>query len=166
MNEAQTRETIDRARHEMREAGRNLWLAGLGAVAEVGEGGKEWHQVFDRLVERGRPVGERQRKAFEEIEERTGTTVREMKKLFEDTVQYESKSLLQRLGLMTRDDVKVLASRIDTLAVKIDELVASHAACHATAAAEPAISSEAVAPEEIIGAAPKSRRPRSRKPQA
>lgn len=148
--------------NEIREAGRNLWLAGLGAVAEAGEGGKDWNQMFDRLVERGRPVGERQRKAFEDIEERTGSTVREMKKLFEDTVQYESKSLLQRLGLMTRDDVKVLASRIDALAVKIDELVASHAMSQAVSEAEPVTKPE----EKITGAAPKSRRPRSRKPQA
>jgi poly(hydroxyalkanoate) granule-associated protein len=126
MSEAQTQETFDRARRELREAGRNLWLAGLGAVAEAGEGTREWHQRFDRLVERGRPVDERQRKALEEIEGRTGTTVREMKKLFEDTVQYESKSLLERLGLMTRDDVKVLAARIDTLAAKVDELVAGY----------------------------------------
>ena len=157
MNEAQTQETFDRARRELREAGRTLWLAGLGAVAELGEESREWHQVFDRLVERGRPVDERQRKALEEIEDRTGSTVREMKKLFEDTVQYESKSLLQRLGLMTRDDVSVLAARIDSLAAKVDELVASYA----IAAAEPAES-----PEDIPGAAPKSRRPRQRKAQA
>jgi poly(hydroxyalkanoate) granule-associated protein len=126
MNEAQTQETFDRARRELREAGRNLWLAGLGAVAEVEEGSKEWHQVFDRLVERGRPVDERQRKTLDEIGERTGSTVREMKKLFEDTVQYESKSLLKKLGLMTRDDVQVLAARIDSLAAKVDELVAGY----------------------------------------
>lgn len=124
MNQAQTQEGFDRARRELLDAGRNLWLAGLGAVAEVEEGGRDW---FDRLVERGRPVDERQRKALEEIEERTGTTVREMKKLVEDTVEYESKGLLKRLGLMTRDDVKVLTARIDTLAGKIDELAASYA---------------------------------------
>lgn len=143
--------------NEMREAGRNLWLAGLGAVAGIEEGGRDWHQVFDRLVERGRPVDERQRKVIGEVEGRTGSTVREMKKLFEDTVQYESKSLLKRLGLMTRDDVNVLAARIDTLATKVDELVASYA----ITAAEPAES-----PEEIPGAAPKNRRPRQRKAQA
>ncbi|HKH44356.1 MAG TPA: phasin family protein [Thermoanaerobaculia bacterium] len=97
MNEAQTQEKLGRLDH--------------------------W---FDRLVERGRPVDERQRRAFGEIEERTGATVREMKKLFEDTVQYESKNVLRRLGLMTRDDVQVLAARIDSLAVKVDELVASY----------------------------------------
>lgn len=82
---------------------------------------------FDQMVERGRPVEARQRQALVEIGERTGSTVREMKKLAEDTVEYESKALLKRLGLMTRDDVKLLAMRIDTLAVKVDELVDSYA---------------------------------------
>lgn len=127
MNTAQTHEGFDRARRELREAGRALWLAGLGVVGEVEKGGERLDRWFDRLVERGRPVDERQRKAFEEAGERTGVTVREMKKLFEDTVQYESKSVLKRLGLMTRDDVNVLAGRIDALAAKVDELVASHA---------------------------------------
>lgn len=149
MNEAQTQETFDRARRELRDAGRNLWLAGLGAVAGIEEGSRDWHQAFDRFVERGRPVDERQRKAFEEIGERTGTTVREMKKLVEDTVQYESKSLLKRLGLMTRDDVKVLTARIDSLATKVDELVAGYQITETT--------------EEPAGAAARSRRPRERK---
>jgi len=81
---------------------------------------------FDHLVERGRPVEARQRQALAELGERTGSTVREMKKLLEDTVEYESKGLLRRLGMMTRDDVKLLAARIDTLAVKVDELVAGY----------------------------------------
>lgn len=117
---------------------------------EHAEGLNHW---FDSLVERGRPIDERQRRALEEVGERTGATVREMKKLFEDTVQYESKTLLMRLGLMTRDDVKVLAARIDSLAAKVDELVASYeiAAIEPTDTAEPA------------GAAPKARRPRQRK---
>jgi polyhydroxyalkanoate synthesis regulator phasin len=127
MSEAQTHETFDRARQELRDAGRNLWLVGLGVMAEVGERGEQLDHWLDRLAERGRPFDERQRKAFEEVGERTGSTVREMKKLFDDTVQYESKSLLKRLGLMTRDDVNVLAARIDSLAAKVDELVASYA---------------------------------------
>jgi poly(hydroxyalkanoate) granule-associated protein len=148
MNEAQTHESFDRARRELLDAGRNLWLAGLGVVAEVGEGSGRLDHWLDRLVERGRPIEERQRKAFEVIEERTGTTVREMKKLFDDTVQYESKTLLKRLGLMTRDDVQVLAARIDTLAAKVDELVASY---------------EITDTADVTDAAPKSRRPRQRK---
>lgn len=83
---------------------------------------KQW---FDRMVERGRPIEDRQRRTLEDLGGRTGTTVLEMKKLFEDTVEYESRNLLKRLGVMTRDDVRTLAARIDTLAVHIDELVAS-----------------------------------------
>lgn len=81
---------------------------------------------FDRMVERGRPVEERQRRTLEELGGRTGATVREMKQLFDDTVEYETKGLLKRLGLMTRDDVRTLSARIDTLAVRVEELVASY----------------------------------------
>jgi len=151
MSEAQTHEGFDKARRELRDAGRALWLAGLGAVAEVEEGGRE---VLDHLAERGRPVEERRRKAFEDLGERTGSTVREMKKLFEDTVEYETKSLLKRLGLMTRDDVATLGARIDTLAAKVGELVACYeiTAAEVSEAAEPAATPTAPA-----------RRPRQRK---
>lgn len=92
----------------------------------MNEHGERLDRWFARMVERGRPIDERQRRALEEAGERTGTTVREVKKLFEDTLQYESKSLLKRLGLMTRDDVKLLTACIDSLAAKVDELVASY----------------------------------------
>jgi polyhydroxyalkanoate synthesis regulator phasin len=89
-----------------------------------------FEQWFGQMVERGRPIEDRRRRTLEEIGGRTETTVLEMKKLFEDTVEYESRNLLKRLGMMTRDDVKTLAARIDTLAVRVDELVASHQIAH------------------------------------
>jgi polyhydroxyalkanoate synthesis regulator phasin len=85
-----------------------------------------FEQWFDQMVERGRPIEERQRRTLEELGGRTGGTVLEMKKLFEDTVEYETRNLLKRFGVMTRDDVKTLTARIDTLAVRVDELVASY----------------------------------------
>lgn len=85
-----------------------------------------FEQWFDQMVERGRPIEQRQRRTLEELGGRTGSTVLEMKKLFEDTVEYETRNLLKRFGVMTRDDVKTLTARIDTLAVRVDELVASH----------------------------------------
>jgi polyhydroxyalkanoate synthesis regulator phasin len=84
-----------------------------------------FEQWFDQMVERGRPIEDRQRRTLEELGGRTGSTVLEMKKLFEDTVEYETRNLLKRFGVMTRDDVKTLTARIDTLAVRVDELVAS-----------------------------------------
>ena len=85
-----------------------------------------FEQWFDQMVERGRPIEQRQRRTLEELGGRTGSTVLEMKKLFEDTVEYETRNLLKRFGEMTRDDVKTLTARIDTLAVRVDELVASY----------------------------------------
>ena len=115
---------FDKVRRELRSAGRNLWLAGLGAVAAIVEVDQESRELFDRLVERGRPLGEQQRKTFQELGDRTEETVREMRKLFRETVEYEGKGVLKKLGVLTRDDLKVLAARIDTLSQKIDELAA------------------------------------------
>lgn len=108
--------TLDR----VRAAGRNLWLAGVGAVAEVSEGGLE---MFDRMVERGRPVEEKQKKLVETVTDRATRTVREAQRLIEDTVEFESKGMLKRLNVMTREDVKILSARINTLSKKVDEAV-------------------------------------------
>ncbi|HEY0515022.1 MAG TPA: phasin family protein [Thermoanaerobaculia bacterium] len=102
-------------------AGRTLWLAGVGAVAEVSEGGMD---VFDRLVERGRTLEERQKKLVDTVTGRAGRTVREARQLLEDTVELESRGVLKRLNVMTRDDVKVLSARLQTLSKKVDEAVA------------------------------------------
>jgi poly(hydroxyalkanoate) granule-associated protein len=148
MSEAQT---FDKARRELVSAGRNLWLAGLGAVAEVEEGGKG---LFDRLVERGRPLEDRQRKALETVGGRTGETVRELSKLMQDTMEYETKGVLKKLGMLTRDDVKILTARLETLSKKIDEL----------AARQEIDAAEAIAPEEPAAPVPsRERRPRQRK---
>jgi len=106
--------------------GRSLWLAGVGAVAEVSEAGRD---TFDRLVERGRPVEEKQKQRVQQVTGRATRTVREAGKLVQDTVEYESRSVLKRLNVMTRDDVKILSARIQTLSKKVDEAVARrHAA--------------------------------------
>lgn len=129
-------------------AGRSLWLAGLGAVAEVEEGGRE---LFDRLVERGRPVEERQRKVAETVADRAQRTAREMGKLVQDTVAYESRGMLKRLNVMTREDVKVLSARLETLSKKIDEYAARREAAVATPKTK------------TPAGAPKVARPRQRK---
>jgi hypothetical protein len=57
-------------------AGRNLWLAGLGAVAGVVDADRQsrarFEQVVDELVEKGRPVEERRRQNAEAWRERAG----------------------------------------------------------------------------------------------
>jgi polyhydroxyalkanoate synthesis regulator phasin len=79
---------------------------------------------FDEMVERGRPVEARQRQAVEAATQRAQAVLHELGKLCQDTVEYESKAMLKRFGLMTRDDVRLLAFRLETLSKKIDDLAA------------------------------------------
>jgi len=120
MNQIPTGINIGGALDKVFATGRNLWLAGVGAVAEVTEAGME---TFDRLVERGRPVEEKQKQMIQKVTGRATQTVREAGKLVQDTVEYESRGMLKRLNVMTREDVKVLSSRLNSLSRKVDEVV-------------------------------------------
>ena len=150
MSEAQTTPTAGIGR-ELLQAGRNLWLAGLGAIAGAEESGA---RLFDRLVERGRPLDERQRKTVDAFADRANGALREAGKLFQDTVEYESRQVLKKMGVLTRDDLKVLSARLDILARQIDEYAA------ARAIAEPVV----ITPETAAGVTPQATRtPRQRK---
>jgi len=120
MSEAQT--TTTGIGRELLNAGRNLLLAGIGAVAEAD---KASQRLFDRLVERGRPLDERQRKAVDAFTDRANGALREAGRLVQDTVEYESRQVLKKMGVLTRDDLKVLAARLDILARQIDEYAAA-----------------------------------------
>lgn len=131
MNETQVR--TDSGFGKVLNAGRNLWLAGLGAAAEVEEGGRG---LFGRLVELGRPVEEKRKKVATDVTEKTTASVKGLGKLLEDTVAYESKEMLKRLNVMTRDDVRIFAARLDTLGKKIDEYAALRDAMYRVALEE------------------------------
>ena len=150
MSEAQV---VNNGFDKLLAAGRSLWLAGLGAAAEVEEEGRE---LFDRLVRRGRPVERRQKKAAAAVTERAQRTARELGQLVQDTVAYESRGLLKRLNVMTREDVKILSSRLETLSKKIDEYAARRQAASAPAITIPITKTATGTPK----AAP---RPRQRK---
>jgi poly(hydroxyalkanoate) granule-associated protein len=120
MSEAQT--TITSIGRELLNAGRNVILAGIGAVVEADNASLK---LFDRLVERGRPLDERQRKAAEAFADRANGAMHEAGKLFQDTVEYEARQVLKKAGVLTRDDLKVLSARLDILARQIDEYAAA-----------------------------------------
>lgn len=124
MSEAQTTTTTpgNTIGRELLNAGRNLLLAGIGAVAEADDASQ---RLFDRLVERGRPLDERQRKAAEAFADRANGAMHEAGKLFQDTVEYEARQVLKKVGILTRDDLKVLSARLDILARQIDEYAAA-----------------------------------------
>jgi len=120
MNANAITKDMGKALDRLTGVGRNLWLAGVGAVAEVSEAGRD---TFDRLVERGKPIEEKQKQMVQKVTGRATQTVREAGKLVQDTVEYESRGVLKRLNVMTREDVKVLSSRLNSLSKKVDEVV-------------------------------------------
>ena len=165
MNQLATVLDISKPIDRLFTVGRNLFLAGVGAVAEVSEGGLE---MFDRLVERGKPFEDKQKQRVEAVVERASQTVRGANQLLQDTVEFESRGVLKRLNVMTREDVKILSARIATLSKKVDEVVERRQA--ATMGVIEIVSPEGeaaaiVIPETAIAAASakKASKPRQRK---
>ena len=96
--------------------GRTAWLLGLGIAATAGETGV---QVFDSLVAKGRrrretPV-ERAQRALTE----TGTDVLKIAKGATQIAQQQAASLMEQFGIPTRDDVRALVRRVDSLRQKL-----------------------------------------------
>ncbi|HEV7668747.1 MAG TPA: phasin family protein [Thermoanaerobaculia bacterium] len=104
---------------DLAATGRTAWLAGLGLVAEADEQGRS---LFDRLVERGRPLAEKQKQTFSVASDKVERTARELGKLVNDTVEYEVRGALGRFGLATRDDLKALDKRLENLSRELDDL--------------------------------------------
>jgi poly(hydroxyalkanoate) granule-associated protein len=103
----------------LRGAGRNVWLAGLGAFARAEEEGREF---FDQLVERGRKVESRQFKSLDRTVARTSDQFKEWGDRVQDTVQDSLQELLHRVGLPSREDLDHLSARLNALSRKVDQV--------------------------------------------
>jgi len=128
LEEVRENKTLNRAGREIAQAGRNVWLAGLGAIAEITEAGAEGRKRFGQMVERGRPLAAERRKQVEALVEKTGKTAKDLGRLAQDQAAYEGKRMLKLLNVPTRHDVRMLAKRIDALAHKLDEVAGGDAA--------------------------------------
>jgi len=106
---------------QLRETGRNVWLAGLGVFARAEEEGRD---LFDHLVERGRKFETRQFKSLDRTVARTSDQLKEWGDRVQGTVQDGLQGFLHRVGLPSRDDLDHLSSRISTLSKKVDQVAA------------------------------------------
>lgn len=106
------RELLDRGR-DMAGFGREIWLAGLGALAVVGE---ETNDLFDRLVESGEELEKRGRRELTQRQKQVADALDEQ--VYEPVV-----SGLRRLGVPTRREMHDLTFKVDRLARKVDSLV-------------------------------------------
>lgn len=104
----------------IKESAHQIWLAGLGAFALAQEeGGK----VFDNLVNEGKVIEDRTRKAANErvdsIRDRATGTFDRLEQVFEDRVS----RALNRLGVPTNEDIQVLATRVAELNKNVQALL-------------------------------------------
>jgi polyhydroxyalkanoate synthesis regulator phasin len=96
--------------------GRTAWLLSLGLAASAGETGVK---VFDALVEKGR---RRRRSPVQKAQQAITETGSTMMKLANDATriaQQRAADVMGQLGLPTRDDVRELMRRVDTLRQKL-----------------------------------------------
>lgn len=128
LEEVRGNRTLAEAGRGIAAAGRNVWLAGLGALAEVTEasrlaevkeGGRKF---FSSLVEKGRPVEARRREQVEALAGKAEKSAQDLGRLAQDQALYEGRRLMKRLNVMSREDLKALSRRIDLLSQKLDEL--------------------------------------------
>lgn len=122
---------------ELADRGRDIWLAGLGALSMVEEEGVK---LFNNLVEKGEAWEKESRKQLgvarkklDEARGKVGTVVddaaskgskiTELDDMILSTVEDTVEKVLQRLGVPTRAEVKDLAGKVENLAGEVSTLV-------------------------------------------
>jgi poly(hydroxyalkanoate) granule-associated protein len=131
-----TRDLFADLPEEVMERGREIWLAGLGALSMVEEEGVK---LFNSLVEKGEawekegrtPLGAARKKLDEAkgqvetaVEEATskGDTLTHLDDKILSTVETTVEKALQRLGVPTHAEVKDLTSKVEHLAGQVAAL--------------------------------------------
>lgn len=112
--------------NELTKRGRDVWLAGLGALATVEE---EGNKLFKRLVDRGEKFEQERRKELKEASKKAREQRDEALTQIEEAGE-ETQSLLldtvntalERFGVPTRNEVDRLSKKVETLSKQVDTL--------------------------------------------
>ncbi|MCG8461924.1 MAG: phasin family protein [Holophagales bacterium] len=118
-NKEQLNERFEQMTSDMRDLGRNVWLAGLGAVGSVDE---QSRAMFSKLVARGEKVdgklGEGMRKPFDEARERFES----LGERLEQGVESRMTRTLHLFGVPARGDLEKLIDRVEKLTDRVEGL--------------------------------------------
>jgi poly(hydroxyalkanoate) granule-associated protein len=106
---------------DVRDSAHKIWLAGLGALSTVEEEGEK---LFKTLVNKGekyespikKPVGS-VRKGVKKARARAGKTFES----FEGALDERVSSVLNRLGVPSRDEIAELTRRVERLARAVEK---------------------------------------------
>lgn len=116
----------DSLQDELTERGREVWLAGLGALATVEEEGTK---LFNRLVDRGQKFEEERRheleEATEKVREQSDEAISQLEEAGEETQSMLTEtvnSALERFGVPTQKEVDDLADKVDHLSKQVETL--------------------------------------------
>jgi poly(hydroxyalkanoate) granule-associated protein len=121
--EASRTETLQ---DELTKRGRDVWLAGLGALATVEE---EGNKLFKRLVDRGEEFEEERREelqaASEKAREQRDEALAQIEEAGEETqslLMDTVNTALERFGVPTRNEVDRLSEKVEKLSKQVDKL--------------------------------------------
>jgi len=106
-------------RDELAEAGRDVWLASLGAVALVEKQGRN---AFEMLVEKGKTVETREKTKFDRMLHDAAGQVRAIGKWMESGLQDTSQMVLQRFGVPSHAEINALITRVEQLTAKVEAI--------------------------------------------
>lgn len=117
---------MDDIQKELADRGRDVWLAGLGALATVEEEGSK---LFNRLIERGKTYEGQSTKQIKELSERVSKQQKKAMERASDTAEAAQSTFantvdkaLERFGVPTRAEIDTLSKKVDKLSRQIDRL--------------------------------------------
>lgn len=124
--EKKTADSAEEIREELGEKAREVWLAGLGALATVEEEGSK---LFKNLVNRGQDLENRGSKTVEDLSGEISEGYKNLESQVKDTFEKASEgidetvsNLARTVGVPTRDEIKDLNTKLDELTKKVDQL--------------------------------------------
>ena len=112
---------VEKLGRGVKDAGRHVWLAGLGAVGAIDERGRG---LFSDLVERGQRFEKKERPALEERFRKVGKRLETFRHEVEHNVEERVAGTLKRFGVPDRDEVRQLIARVEQLTRKVEGLSA------------------------------------------
>ena len=119
---ANVKDTVMDMGAELKNYGRNMWLAGLGVVAVADE---EARNVFDQLVSRGEKVEkdiEKKESVLGKTFDNASDAFKTVGKKVEDGVQKTTETALHTMGIPTHNEIQTLIRRVEQLTRKANDL--------------------------------------------
>jgi poly(hydroxyalkanoate) granule-associated protein len=124
--QSSSQKSAKKLQDELADRGRDVWLAGLGALATVEEEGSK---LFNNLVDRGRQYeGDRRKEldaAREKAKEQGSEAISQLSEASEDTRKMIAgvvDNALNRFNVPTQKEVDQLSKKVDALSNQIETL--------------------------------------------